>query len=130
MTAPQSDRLTNGPTMGTPHSGFSSSLPSVTPEASTCEVPECNKVFQTRAEYTRHMRYHSRREKCPRCDRGFGTVTHLNRHINDMHQRANIYYCPVTDGKYWRMSGKGKFFSRKENLKRLLRDTHRRTNES
>jgi hypothetical protein len=75
------------------------------------------------------MKYHDRPEKCPHCDRRFGTVTHLRRHVNDVHETTEKYFCTVENCKYAKKGDQQMFFSRKDNWRRhLLR--HKREDES
>jgi uncharacterized Zn-finger protein len=54
------------------------------------------------------------------CDAGFGTITHLRRHINSVHKTDVRYYCEVQGCKYSesQTTGEPKFFNRKDSLAR------------
>lgn len=88
--------------------------------AIACLVSTCNKDFSSQDELRRHMRYHDRPHQCSHCPRSFGTKTHLNRHVNDVHQTTNIFHCLVSKCKYSKTSGTGRFFHRKDNLRRHI----------
>jgi uncharacterized Zn-finger protein len=76
------------------------------------------------------MRYHNRPEKCLYCERTFGTITHLNRHINDAHNTTKQYNCSVAGCDYSKTYGCTKSFRRKDNWKRHMKDIHGRTDEN
>jgi hypothetical protein len=69
-----------------------------------------------------HRRYHDRPWSCTHCDRSFGTVTHLNRHVNDKHKQTRKYYCTQPGCDYSRQGTKS--FPRKDNWKRHMRKKH------
>lgn len=71
-----------------------------------------------------HQRYHSKDHKCmyPGCGKGFGTKTHLQRHINDRHEKKKKFHCSVDGCDYSRTGGKA--FPRKDNWKRHMTKIH------
>lgn len=71
-----------------------------------------------------HQRYHTKEHKCtyPNCGKGFGTKTHLQRHINDRHEKKKKFHCAVQGCDYSRQGGKG--FPRKDNWKRHMTKIH------
>lgn len=71
-----------------------------------------------------HQRYHTKDHKCPYhdCGKGFGTKTHLQRHINDRHEKKKKFHCVVAGCDYSRQGGKG--FPRKDNWKRHMTKIH------
>lgn len=75
-----------------------------------------------------HQRYHSKDHKCqyPGCDKGFGTKTHLQRHINDRHEKKKKYHCAIQGCDYSRAGGKA--FPRKDNWKRHMTKIHQMEN--
>lgn len=52
----------------------------------------------------------------------FGTKTHLDRHINDKHNKTRKFYCKQPDCPYSRQGGK--CFPRKDNLRRHMQNKH------
>ncbi|KAK0108184.1 hypothetical protein ONS95_003006 [Cadophora gregata] len=88
-----------------------------------CDDPSCLKVFPTPQARRKHLRYHNRPHRCQQCDRSFGTVTHLTRHVNDIHEKQ-IHYCPVGGCEYSLAAGNGKSFAREWNLMRHLSNMH------
>lgn len=52
----------------------------------------------------------------------FGTKTHLDRHINDKHEKTRKFYCSVSDCPYSRQGGKS--FPRKDNWRRHMQNKH------
>ncbi|PHH88831.1 hypothetical protein CDD83_6989 [Cordyceps sp. RAO-2017] len=89
-----------------------------------CDVPGCQQVFDQPHKLKHHQRYHSKDHKCPyaNCEKGFGTKTHLHRHINDRHEKKKKFHCSVPGCDYSRAGGKG--FPRKDNWKRHMIKTH------
>ncbi|KEY68634.1 hypothetical protein S7711_00514 [Stachybotrys chartarum IBT 7711] len=71
-----------------------------------------------------HQRYHSKDHKCtyPGCSKGFGTKTHLQRHINDRHEKKKKYHCAIQGCDYSKAGGKA--FPRKDNWKRHMTKIH------
>lgn len=97
---------------------FADSLPP-TSKIIVCDQGSCvNNPFPTITALNRHMRYHNRPFLCPRCPRDFGTKTHLERHINERHDATEKYYCHVQNCIYAQTTQNGKFFLRKDNLRR------------
>src|SRR5271168_1991073 len=70
------------------------------------------------------MRYHVKPKKCALCGESFGTITHLKRHANSVHNTTKKYYCTVPDCKYSKGVGHTKFISRKDNWRRHMQDKH------
>ncbi|KAF5019909.1 hypothetical protein F66182_8071 [Fusarium sp. NRRL 66182] len=119
-----------------PHSGASSDYrQSVSPGNGTislspkngvhaCDEPGCNQVFDQPHKLKHHQRYHTKDHKCPypNCGKGFGTKTHLQRHVNDRHERKKKFHCAVPGCDYSRQGGKG--FPRKDNWKRHMTKIH------
>jgi len=110
--------------------------------AINCSVQACDKSFASQDELrwdcipsipsdlllkssSRHRRYHDRPEQCPGCPKRFGTKTHLDRHINDVHLTTKAFYCSVVECQYSKGSSQGKVFPRKANLARHMRARHR-----
>ncbi|KAL3955059.1 hypothetical protein ACCO45_010622 [Purpureocillium lilacinum] len=91
-------------------------LPSLKPGVFRCAEPGCNQVFDQPHKLKHHQRYHSKDHKCqyPNCGKGFGTKTHLQRHINDRHEKKKKFHC----------SGRGRAFPRKDNWKRHMTKIH------
>ncbi|KAL6893245.1 hypothetical protein GGI43DRAFT_174610 [Trichoderma evansii] len=89
-----------------------------------CEEPGCNQTFDQPHKLKHHQRYHSKDHKCPYpgCGKGFGTKTHLQRHINDRHEKKKKFHCSVTGCDYSRAGGKA--FPRKDNWKRHMIKIH------
>jgi hypothetical protein len=70
-----------------------------------CREPSCSRTFSkqyklksvlpffSEADKTdsnsHHMRYHAKSKQCPTCSKSFGTVTHLERHINSAHSSTS-----------------------------------------
>jgi hypothetical protein len=52
----------------------------------------------------------------------FGTKTHLDRHINDKHNKTRKYYCIQPKCPYSRQGGKS--FPRKDNWRRHMQNKH------
>ncbi|KAI6775474.1 hypothetical protein HG530_002232 [Fusarium avenaceum] len=89
-----------------------------------CDEPGCNQVFDQPHKLKHHQRYHTKDHKCPypNCGKGFGTKTHLQRHVNDRHERKKKFHCAVPGCDYSRQGGKG--FPRKDNWKRHMTKIH------
>lgn len=77
--------------------------------------------------HSHHKRYHERPHQCPQCDKRFGTKTHLDRHINDKHNKTRKYHCTVTGCAYSKQGG-GKSFPRKDNWRRHMQNKHQQPN--
>ncbi|KAM5346864.1 hypothetical protein ACJ41O_009869 [Fusarium nematophilum] len=92
--------------------------------AYACDEPGCNQVFDQPHKLKHHQRYHTKDHKCPypNCGKGFGTKTHLQRHINDRHEKKKKFHCAVPGCDYSRQGGKG--FPRKDNWKRHMTKIH------
>lgn len=89
-----------------------------------CDEPGCHQVFDQPHKLKHHQRYHTKDHKCPYadCGKGFGTKTHLQRHINDRHEKKKKFHCAVAGCDYSRQGGKG--FPRKDNWKRHMTKIH------
>ncbi|KAF3015919.1 hypothetical protein E8E14_011264 [Neopestalotiopsis sp. 37M] len=87
----------------------------------TCE--QCDRTFDQIHKLNHHKRYHDRRHGCPYpgCDKKFGTKTHLDRHVNDKHEKTKGYHCTESGCQYY--IG-GKLFPRKDNWKRHMVNKH------
>ncbi|KAL2132030.1 hypothetical protein VTI74DRAFT_4289 [Chaetomium olivicolor] len=87
--------------------------------------PTCGAVKASYHEMNHHERYHKRPFPCTYagCERSFGTVTHLNRHINDKHQKTRAFFCPRPDCIWSKQGGKDGF-PRKDNWKRHMMKKH------
>ncbi|KAL7816631.1 hypothetical protein V8C26DRAFT_400047 [Trichoderma gracile] len=105
-----------------PHSGAGSHSPRT--GAYRCDEPGCNQAFDQPHKLKHHQRYHSKDHKCPYagCGKGFGTKTHLQRHINDRHEKKKKFHCSVVGCDYSRAGGKA--FPRKDNWKRHMIKIH------
>lgn len=53
----------------------------------------------------------------------FGTKTHLDRHVNDKHNKTRKYHCTVAGCAYAKQGG-GKSFPRKDNWRRHMQNKH------
>jgi hypothetical protein len=84
---------------------------------------QCTRTFDQIHKLNHHKRYHDRRHCCPYpgCDKKFGTKTHLDRHINDKHEKTKGYHCTEEGCQYY--TG-GKIFPRKDNWKRHMLNKH------
>ncbi|KAJ4147632.1 hypothetical protein LMH87_002144 [Akanthomyces muscarius] len=89
-----------------------------------CDEPGCTQYFDQPHKLKHHQRYHSKDHKCsyPGCGKGFGTKTHLQRHINDRHEKKKKFHCSV-DGCDYSKNG-GRAFPRKDNWKRHMIKIH------
>ncbi|KAK6066498.1 zinc finger protein 2 [Seiridium cupressi] len=87
----------------------------------TCE--ECGRKFDQIHKLNHHKRYHDRRHVCPYqdCGKKFGTKTHLDRHINDKHEKKQGFHCTQESCQYF--IG-GKSFPRKDNWRRHMVNKH------
>lgn len=90
----------------------------------SCNEPGCNQVFDQPHKLKHHQRYHSKDHKCPypACGKGFGTKTHLMRHVNDRHEKKRKFHCSIQGCDYSRSGGKA--FPRKDNWKRHMTKIH------
>ncbi|CCE33315.1 uncharacterized protein CPUR_07239 [Claviceps purpurea 20.1] len=89
-----------------------------------CDEPGCGQAFDQPHKLKHHQRYHSKDHKCPynNCGKGFGTKTHLQRHINDRHEKTRKYHCPISGCEYAKSGTKA--FPRKDNWKRHMANMH------
>lgn len=89
-----------------------------------CTVPDCGQVFDQHHKLNHHARYHAKQHRCEyaNCGKGFGTKTHLQRHINDRHLHSKKFHCAFHDCEYSRSGGKS--FLRKDNWKRHMTRIH------
>ncbi|KAK3310834.1 uncharacterized protein B0T15DRAFT_51412 [Chaetomium strumarium] len=96
--------------------------PARPPGGFVCEV--CGAVKSSYHQFNHHRRYHDRPWQCkqPGCERSFGTITHLKRHINDKHFKTRKFYCTQPNCSYSRQGGKS--FPRKDNWKRHMLNKH------
>ncbi|KAI6780041.1 Zinc finger transcription factor-like protein [Emericellopsis cladophorae] len=106
---------------GSPHGN---GVPSPRGGDFACDEPGCNQVFDQPHKLKHHQRYHSKDHKCPypACGKGFGTKTHLQRHINDRHEKKKKFHCSIQGCDYSRAGGKA--FPRKDNWKRHMTKIH------
>lgn len=86
-----------------------------------CE--ECGRTFDQIHKLNHHKRYHDRRHVCtyPDCGKKFGTKTHLDRHINDKHEKKKGFHCTQEACQYFKG---GKSFPRKDNWRRHMVNKH------
>jgi uncharacterized Zn-finger protein len=70
------------------------------------------------------MRYHTKQKVCETCQASFGTVTHLERHINSVHKTAKVYHCTVAGCSYFKTANPPKSFARKDNWRRHMIEQH------
>ncbi|KAJ6783516.1 hypothetical protein PWT90_02047 [Aphanocladium album] len=89
-----------------------------------CDEPGCAQSFDQPHKLKHHRRYHSKDHKCPYpgCDKGFGTKTHLQRHINDRHEKKKKFHCSIEGCDYSKLGGRA--FPRKDNWKRHMIKIH------
>ncbi|KAK3943089.1 hypothetical protein QBC46DRAFT_405621 [Diplogelasinospora grovesii] len=89
-----------------------------------CTWPGCTRSFDQPHKLNHHERYHKRPHPCthPGCVMRFGTKTHLDRHINDKHNKTRKFYCTQADCPYSRQGGKS--FPRKDNWRRHMQNKH------
>ena len=80
--------------------------------------------FKWLTKRSHHMRYHEKSKKCETCDKSFGTITHLERHVNSAHLSTKGFYCTAAGCKYSKTVPSPEFFSRKDNWRRHMRDKH------
>lgn len=91
------------------------------------DKPRAHFVLMLTISHSHHKRYHERPHQCPQCDKRFGTKTHLDRHINDKHNKTRKYHCTVTGCAYSKQGG-GKSFPRKDNWRRHMQNKHQQPN--
>ncbi|KAK1833102.1 hypothetical protein QBC39DRAFT_51685 [Podospora conica] len=86
---------------------------------------QCDRVFDQVHKLNHHKRYHDRPHECvhPGCTMRFGTKTHLDRHINDKHNKTRKFYCTQHECPYSKQGGKS--FPRKDNWRRHMVNKHR-----
>ncbi|KAM3559822.1 hypothetical protein MY1884_001481 [Beauveria asiatica] len=89
-----------------------------------CDEPGCTQSFDQPHKLKHHQRYHSKDHKClyPGCGKGFGTKTHLQRHINDRHEKKKKFHCSIEGCDYSKLGGRA--FPRKDNWKRHMIKIH------
>ncbi|KAH8196547.1 hypothetical protein TruAng_009275 [Truncatella angustata] len=87
----------------------------------TCE--ECGRMFDQIHKLNHHKRYHDRKHVClyQDCGKKFGTKTHLDRHINDKHEKKKGFHCTQEGCQYFKG---GKSFPRKDNWRRHMINKH------
>ncbi|CAN8100279.1 unnamed protein product [Discula destructiva] len=105
------------------HSRPSSQGDGVSPKPTSFACEECGSRFDQVHKLNHHKRYHERPHQCPQCDKRFGTKTHLDRHINDKHNKTRKYHCTVGGCAYAKQGG-GKSFPRKDNWRRHMQNKH------
>ncbi|KAH7333278.1 hypothetical protein BKA65DRAFT_42181 [Rhexocercosporidium sp. MPI-PUGE-AT-0058] len=88
-----------------------------------CTWSSCNKSFPTRTKYNHHSKSHTRPFQCHLCPQRYATKRHLNRHINDVHEFSERYYCSVV-GCSRSEDGGGKHFSRMDLCSGHMRNRH------
>jgi hypothetical protein len=90
-----------------------------------CDHERCDRVFDQIHKLNHHKRYHDRPHECvhPGCTMRFGTKTHLDRHINDKHNKTRKFYCTQHECPYSKQGGKS--FPRKDNWRRHMVNKHR-----
>ncbi|KAI3397824.1 hypothetical protein diail_10357 [Diaporthe ilicicola] len=113
----------SGQSQGSTSEGRTSTSPK--PTSFACEI--CGSKFDQVHKLNHHKRYHERPHQCPQCDKRFGTKTHLDRHINDKHNKTRKYHCTVTGCAYSKQGG-GKSFPRKDNWRRHMQNKHQQAN--
>ncbi|KAG6010115.1 hypothetical protein E4U21_000149 [Claviceps maximensis] len=93
-------------------------------EVLRCDEPGCSQAFDQPHKLRHHQRYHTKDHKCPYhyCGKGFGTKTHLQRHINDRHDKKKKFHCAIPGCDYSKSGGKA--FPRKDNWKRHMTKIH------
>lgn len=98
--------------------------PLLKPGEFRCSEVGCNQVFDQPHKLKHHQRYHSKDHKChyPNCGKGFGTKTHLQRHINDRHEKKKKFHCSVQGCEFSKAGGRA--FPRKDNWKRHMTKIH------
>ncbi|ATY60126.1 Zinc finger domain-containing C2H2-type [Cordyceps militaris] len=89
-----------------------------------CDETGCTQAFDQPHKLKHHQRYHSKDHKCPYtgCGKGFGTKTHLQRHINDRHEKKKKFHCSIEGCDYSKFGGRA--FPRKDNWKRHMMKIH------
>jgi len=92
------------------------------PQTFRCDI--CGREFDLYHKLNHHRRYHERPHECPHngCDKRFGTKTHLDRHINDKHEKKRKFHCTEIGCPYSRQGGKA--FPRKDNWRRHMQNKH------
>lgn len=99
--------------------------PSPKPTSFACDI--CGSKFDQVHKLNHHKRYHERPHQCHQCEKRFGTKTHLDRHINDKHNKTRKYHCTVSGCAYSKQGG-GKSFPRKDNWRRHMQNKHQQVN--
>ncbi|KUI59010.1 Serendipity locus protein H-1 [Cytospora mali] len=95
------------------------------PTSFACDI--CGSKFDQVHKLNHHKRYHERPHQCSQCEKRFGTKTHLDRHINDKHNKTRKYHCTVVGCAYSKQGG-GKSFPRKDNWRRHMQNKHQQVN--
>ncbi|KAG6038777.1 hypothetical protein E4U41_003709 [Claviceps citrina] len=82
-----------------------------------CDEPGCSQAFDQPHKLNKD-------HKCPYkdCGKGFGTKTHLQRHINDRHEKRKKFHCAIPGCDYSKSGVKA--FPRKDNWKRHMIKIH------
>ncbi|KAG4427480.1 hypothetical protein IFR05_017037 [Cadophora sp. M221] len=101
-------------------------MPAVTTSVqySGLQCEDCNRIFETKAQYKRHRNRHTRPWKCQEtgCTMAFASSNDLKRHNNSKHpstSKAVRFVCPIFDCSYQRGG-----FGRKDHLLRHIRRAH------
>ncbi|KAJ4386482.1 hypothetical protein N0V93_009379 [Gnomoniopsis smithogilvyi] len=105
------------------HSRNSSQGENSSPKPTSFACEECGSRFDQVHKLNHHKRYHERPHQCSLCDKRFGTKTHLDRHVNDKHNKTRKYHCTVAGCAYAKQGG-GKSFPRKDNWRRHMQNKH------
>lgn len=115
--SPRSEPYSDVRNSASPYNGSAGS-----PGTYACE--QCGRGFDQVHKLNHHKRYHDRPHKCGHkgCDKQFGTKTHLDRHINDKHNKTRKYHCLEPTCPYSRTGGKA--FPRKDNWRRHMINKH------
>lgn len=74
-----------------------------------CEFPGCDKAYEKKKSFMRHLLRHKAKYNCPVCELNFGQISDLNRHL-----------VRHTGRKPFRCDYCGLQFSQKSNLKRHM----------
>ncbi|KAK4102233.1 hypothetical protein N658DRAFT_356336 [Parathielavia hyrcaniae] len=111
-----------GPSPGPSQGRSPGRSPARPPGGFVCEV--CGAVKSSYHQFNHHRRYHDRPWPCKvqGCERSFGTITHLKRHVNDKHFKTRKFYCTQPGCDYSRQGTKS--FPRKDNWKRHMLKKH------
>lgn len=127
---PPSSAFPGVPSFAVKQEPESSASPEATGPSSSSglQCDKCGRSFDHLHQLNHHRRYHDRKHACPYngCDRRFGTKTHLERHVNDIHLKSKAYHC-TDPGCAWYAGGKS--FPRKDNWRRHMMNKHKTTTD-